>query len=68
MPDLLTADELAERFKVSASLFRLPRWRARHGLVAVRVGRLLRFREEDVRRYVLRSLEASDLKSASEER
>ncbi len=45
---LLTAEEVAAPWDVSPSLLRNPAWRRRHGLVAIRIGRLLRFSAADV--------------------
>lgn len=47
MKQLLRAERIAEVWDVAPSLLRSPSWRRRHGLRAVRIGRLLRF-EPDV--------------------
>lgn len=57
MIDLLTSDELAEKLKISPSLLRTPSWRSRHGILAVRVGRLLRFSAEDVQCFLAHARE-----------
>ena len=55
--ELWTAEELADWWGVSASLLRQPAWRQRHGLAAVRVGRLLRFTRAEVAHFMERHAE-----------
>jgi hypothetical protein len=57
---LLTAEQVAEPWGVSPSLLRNPAWRQRHGLVAIRIGRLLRFSASDVSNFVARHMERKD--------
>ena len=57
MDELLTAEQVAASWGVSPSLLRQPMWRQRHGLVAIRVGRLLRFAPAQVSDFVQRHAE-----------
>jgi len=57
---LLTAEQVAEPWGVSPSLLRNPAWRQRHGLVAIRIGRLLRFSASDVLDFMRRHEERKD--------
>jgi len=57
MDELLTAEQVAASWGVSPSLLRQPTWRQRHGLVAIRVGRLLRFSPAQVTDFVQRHAE-----------
>ena len=54
---LLTAEEVAAPWDVSPSLLRNPAWRRRHGLVAIRIGRLLRFSPAEVSSFMERHAE-----------
>lgn len=57
MTTLLRVEELADLWKVSPSLLRSPAWRQRHGLTAIRVGRLLRFSPASVSEFTQRHAE-----------
>ncbi len=59
MIELLRVEQVAELWKVSPSLLRSPAWRRRHGLTAIRVGRLLRFTPAEVSDFTQRHAEDS---------
>jgi excisionase family DNA binding protein len=59
MVKLLKPEETAEQLGTTREVVYSPRWRSRVGLRAVRVGRSLRFREDDVRALIERGTEGS---------
>jgi len=54
---LMTLKEVAEYLQVAETTIRNRDYRIRNGLRTVRVGRSLRFRQEDVQDYVKRNVE-----------
>jgi hypothetical protein len=60
---LFDRNEVAKLLKLSAESLFDPRFRARIGLPAVRIGRTLRFRPEDVNKLISRALEKFPAKS-----
>ena len=54
---LMTLKEVAEYLQVAETTIRNREYRIRNGLRTVRVGRSLRFRQEDVQDYVKRNVE-----------
>jgi excisionase family DNA binding protein len=59
MVRLLKADEAAGQLGTTREVVYSPRWRSRVGLRAVRIGRSLRFRQDDVLALVQRGTESS---------
>ncbi len=68
MSELLTAEQVAEIWGVSPSLLRSPSWRRRHGLPAVRIGRLLRFEPQVIATFCERQREGRRVSDAEEDR
>lgn len=58
MDALLSPPDVAALLKLKTRTPYDPRWRRRAGLNAVRVGRALRFKAEDVQRLIQRGLES----------
>lgn len=57
-PRLLNVDTVARLLSTTPDVIYSQPWRQRVGLPAVRIGRALRFREDDVARLIERGLEA----------
>lgn len=66
-PEMLTADEYAERLRITPSAFRSRRYRAPESLApAVRIGRSLRFRVSDIEEHEQKNLEENPREKSSE--
>jgi excisionase family DNA binding protein len=62
----LNAEEMAQRLKVKASSIR--KWRRKHGLPAVRAGRLWRFDEQEVTSWLRARTKKRKNRSATEKK
>lgn len=59
MDKLLSAPEAAAILRIASKTLYDRRWRAHWGLRGIRVGRLLRFRESDIERFLRREREVA---------
>lgn len=58
---LLKAEEVAQLLGTTTAVVYSRPWRSRVGLPAVRIGRALRFREEDIASLIQRGVESGSL-------